>query len=178
MNAPERRARADQRSNNFQEAGGNTMAHALNLTLRIKQDPETQKRLAYIASIFRAQIQPKIDAALRKSQIVHFARVLVIDNKYLQVITEYDGSHTDYTEFFRKELPDVFGMLFSLAENAPDPAAMGDANKFFEFSKSLQVRSLGESTDGDVDQEGHVAGYLFSAYGAREVKEILAKLTP
>jgi hypothetical protein len=152
------------------------MAHALNLTLRIKQDPDTQKRLAYIASIFRTQIQPKIDKALRDSQIVHFARVLVIDNKYLQVITEYDGSHTDYTEFFRKQLPDVFGMLFSLAENAPPPSAMNDSNAFFEFSKSLQVRSLGDSVDGDTDQEGHVAGYLFSAYGNREVKEILAKL--
>jgi len=146
------------------------MAHALNLTMRIKQDPDTLKRLAQIASIFASQIQPKIDAALRKSQVVHFARVLVIDNKYLQVLTEYDGDHQDYTEFFRKELPDVFGMLFSLAENAPGPEAMQDANKFFEFSKGLQLRSLGNSADGDD------AGYLFSAYGNREVREILAKL--
>ena len=152
------------------------MAHALNLTLRIKQDPDTLKRLAYIASIFATEIQPKIDAALRKSQIVHFARVLVIDNKYLQVITEYDGSHTDYTEFFRRELPDVFGMLFSLAENAPGPEAMNDANAFFEFSKGLQYRSLGDAVDGDKDQGGQTAGYLFSAYGDREVREILAKL--
>ncbi|WP_426420330.1 hypothetical protein [Bradyrhizobium genosp. A] len=153
------------------------MAHALNLTLRIKQDPDTLKRLAYIGSIFTTQIQPKIDAALRKSQIVHFARVLVIDNKYLQVITEYDGPHTDYTEFFRTELPDVFAMLFSLAENAPGPEAMQDPDKFFEFSKGLQYRSLGDSVDGDKDQEGHVAGYLFSAYGNKEVREILPKLS-
>jgi hypothetical protein len=152
------------------------MAHALNLTLRIKQDPDTQKRLAQIAAIFASQIQPKIDKALRDSQIVHFARVLVIDNKYLQVITEYDGTHVDYTEFFRQQLPDVFGMLFSLAENAPPPAAMNDQNAFFEFSKSLQIRSLGDSVDGDTDQEEHLAGYLFSAYGNREVKEILPKL--
>lgn len=152
------------------------MAHALNLTLRIKQDEETQKRLAHIANIFAKEIQPKIDAALRKSRIVHFARVLVIDNKYLQVITEYDGGHADYTEFFRKELPDVFAMLFSLAENAPPPEAMGDQRDFFEFSKSLQVRALGDAADGDTDQGGQVAGYLFSAYGTHEVKEILAAL--
>src|ERR1700750_368363 len=115
------------------------MAHALNLTLRIKQDPDTQKRLAQIASIFPTQIQPKIDKALRESQIVHFARVLVIDNKYLQVITEYDGTHTDYTEFFRQKLPDVFAMLFSLAENAPSPDALSDPNAFFEFSRGLQL---------------------------------------
>jgi hypothetical protein len=146
------------------------MAHALNLTMRIKQDPDTQKKLAQIAAMFASQIQPKIDAALRKSQTVHFARVLVIDNRYLQVLTEYDGDHQDYTEFFRKELPDVFAMLFSLAENPPGPDAMQDANKFFEFTKGLQVRSLGDS--GDKDE----AGYLFSAYGNREVREILTKL--
>jgi hypothetical protein len=149
------------------------MAHALNLTLRIKQDPDTLKRLAEIAAIFPTKIQPKIDAALRKSQTVHFARVLVIENKYLQVLTEYDGAHADYTEFFRKELPDVFAMLFSLAENPPPPEAMQDANKFFEFSKGLQLRSLG---DGEKDEDGNVAGYLFSAYGNREVREILSKL--
>ncbi len=152
------------------------MAHALNLTLRIKQDPDTLKRLAFIGSIFASQIQPKIDAALRKSQIVHFARVLVIENKYLQVITEYDGSHTDYTEFFRRELSDVFAMLFSLAEKPPAPETMNDADAFFEFSQGLQLRSLGDSVDGDKDQEGHTAGYLFSAYGNREVREILPKL--
>jgi hypothetical protein len=152
------------------------MAHALNLTLKIKQDPETLKKLAYIASIFAAEIQPKIDKALRESKIVHFARVLVIDNQYLQVITEYDGPHEDYTEFFRDKLPDVFGMLFSLADNAPPASAMGDQQAFWKFSKSLQVRSLGDSVDNDLDANGQLAGYLFSVYGDHEVREILAKL--
>lgn len=151
------------------------MANALNLTLRIKQDAETLARLAKIAEIFPTQIQPKIDAALRESKIVHFARVLVIDNKYLQVITEYDGDHQDYTEFFRHKLPDVFGMLFGLAENAPDASAMGDKKAFFEFSKTLQIRALGDDPNGP-DQDGVTAGYLFSAYGNRQVKDILAKL--
>src|SRR5882724_3349329 len=113
------------------------MAHALNLTLRIKQDPDTLKRLADIAAIFPTKIQPKIDAALRKSQIVHFARVLVIDNKYLQVITEYDGSHSDYTEFFRRELTDVFAALFSLSDNPPTPEIIADVDKFFTYSMNL-----------------------------------------
>jgi hypothetical protein len=152
------------------------MAHALNLTLKIKQDPETLQNLAAIAANFATKIQPKIDAALRKSEIVHFARVLVIDNRYLQVITEYDGPHEDYTEFFRRELPDVFATLFSLAENAPPPEAMQDQQAFWNFSKGLQVRSLGDSVDKDFDGNGKPAGYLFSAYGEHEVKEILAKL--
>lgn len=152
------------------------MPHALNLTWRIKQDADTLKRLADIISTFSTEIQPRIDAVLRKSQIVHFGRILVIDNLYLQILTEYDGSHTDYTEFFRTELPDVFELLFSLAETPPPPETLQDANAFFEFSKKLQCRSLGDSVDGDRDQEGHTAGYLFSAYGDREVREILPKL--
>ena len=151
------------------------MANALNLTLRIKQDPATLARLAEIAKVFPTQIQPKIDAALRESKIVHFARVLVIDNKYLQVITEYDGSHEDYTEFFRAKLPDVFGMLFGLAENAPDASAMGDKKAFFEFSKGLQIRALGDDPNGATDQGGNLAGYLFSAYGTHTVKDLLPK---
>jgi hypothetical protein len=152
------------------------MAHALNLTLKIRQDASAKATLATVKAKFASEIQPKIDAALRKSQIVHFARVLVIDDLYLQVITEYDGGDSAYTDFFRQELPDVFGLLFSLAEKPIDPAALGDSNKFFEFSKSLQIRSLGDATDGDKDMAGEVAGYLFSAYGEHKVKEILGVL--
>jgi len=147
------------------------MAHALNLTLKIRQDASAKATLAAVKAKFASEIQPKIDAALRKSQIVHFARVLVIDDLYLQVLTEYDGDHQAYTDFFRKELPDVFGLLFSLADVPIDPTALGDSEKFFEFSKSLQKRSLGDSADGDKE-----AGYLFSAYGAHEVREILGSL--
>lgn len=152
------------------------MAHALNLTMKIRQDSETQARLAEIASNFSTQIQTKIDDALRKSKIVHFARVLVIHNLYLQVITEYDGDHKAYTDFFLKELPDVFGLLFSMADPPPPASAIADPEEFWKFSKSLQIRSLGTSASGDVDGEGDVAGYLFSAYGTREVKDILPLL--
>ena len=119
------------------------MARALNLTLPIKQDPETLKKLEYIKSIFAKEIQPKIEEALRKSEIVHFARVLVIHDKYLQVITEYDGDPKEYTEFFRVALPDVFGALFSLAEGAPK---FGDLDElsFFRLAQSLDLPGLGE----------------------------------
>ena len=69
------------------------MTHALNLTLPIKQDAESQAKLKHLADIFAAQVQPVIEAALRESKLVHFARVVVIDNKYIQVITEYEGPH-------------------------------------------------------------------------------------
>lgn len=151
------------------------MPHALNLTLAIKQDPETLSKLQDLKAKFATEIQPALEKALRESQIVHFARVVVIDDKYLQVITEYDGGHKEYTEYFRVALPQVFKALFSLAVGAP-PWEDLDQQSFFEVSAGTQKRSLGNSTDGMTDQSGKVEGYLFSAYGSRTVKEILAKL--
>lgn len=148
------------------------MTNALNLTLPLKQDPETQKKLAELAEAFETHIQPAIDKALRESKIVHFARVLVIDNKYIQVITEYDGEHPKYTELFRKELPTIFAAIFALAEGAPD---VDDPDAFFDYAKKHNIRSLGMSTSGSVtfDKPPKPAGYLFSAYQGKSVKDIL-----
>ena len=151
------------------------MPHALNLTLPLKQDAASQQKLAHIAANFSKEIQPAIDNALAQSQIVHFARVLVIDGKYLQVITEYDGGHKEYTEFFRKALSPVFEALFSLADGAP-PWDQLDQNSFFEFSKKCNIKSLGTTTDGSIGADGQPAGYLFSAYNTKTVKDILPKL--
>jgi hypothetical protein len=149
------------------------MTHALNLTLPIKQDPETQQKLQELKDIFESKVQPAIEAALKRSKIVHFARVVVIDNKYIQVITEYEGPHQEYTEFFRKNLTPVFAAIFALAEGVPD---VGDPNAFWEFSKSHNERCLGKATDGSTDFEGRPAGWLFSAYDHKTVEEILAAL--
>jgi hypothetical protein len=151
------------------------MPHALNLVLPLKQDAATKQKLAHIAANFATEIQPALDKALAQSQIVHFARVVAIGDKYLMVITEYDGGHKEYTEFFRKALSPVFETLFSLAEGAP-PWDSLDQNSFFEFSKKCNVRSLGTSTDGSTGADGKPAGYLFSAFGSKTVKDIQPKL--
>ncbi|HMQ93799.1 MAG TPA: hypothetical protein PKA33_14815 [Amaricoccus sp.] len=145
------------------------MTHALNLTLPLKQDPESQKALAHLGEIFAAEVQPKIDEKLRESRLVHFARVVVIDNKYIQVITEYEGSHEEYTEWFRRELTPVFAAIFSLADGAPDVA---DPASFWNYASRHNVRSLGKSVDGSTTLSGEPAGYLFSAYGGRTVAQI------
>ncbi|MDI2077927.1 hypothetical protein [Bradyrhizobium sp. Mp27] len=149
------------------------MTHALNLTLPIKQDAETLQKLRGLEAIFADEVQPAIDAALKKSKLVHFARVVVIDDKYIQVITEYEGSHQEYTEFFRKELTKVFAAIFALTDGLPD---VGDPNAFFEFSKNHNFRSLGKATDGSTDISGNPSGWLFSAYDHMTVDEILTKL--
>jgi hypothetical protein len=149
------------------------MTHALTLTLPIKQDSATQAKLAALAGSFTDRVQPAIEAALKKSQLVHFARVDVIDNKYIQVITEYEGPHQEYTEFFRRELTPVFAAIFDLADGAPD---VKDPNGFWQYAKEHNVRTLGTSTSGSTDFDGKPAGWLFSAYGGRDVKTILAAL--
>lgn len=75
------------------------MALGLNFTAPLKQDPESQQRLQQLAAAFAEQVQPMIDTALAKSELVHFARILVIDNKYIQVLTEFDGARCNTLSF-------------------------------------------------------------------------------
>ena len=143
------------------------MANALNMTMRLKQDPASLVKLAHMKQVFHEQIESQIDAALRKSQLVHFARVLVIDDKYIQVITEYDGDPVVYTDFFRVALPVVFKAIFELVEDAPPWDELNDRDAFFKYSSGKNLRALG----GD-PADPH-SGYLFSAYGDRTVKQLL-----
>ena len=74
----------------------------------------------------------------------------------LQVITEYDGDHKGYTEFFRKALPELFAAIFELAEA---PSFGGSLiEHVFQISQILQHRSIGTSTDGQIDGEGQSRG--------------------
>jgi hypothetical protein len=143
------------------------MAIALNLTAPLKQDQDTQDRLRHLADTFAHEVQPALDAALAKSEIVHFARVLVIDGKYLQVLTEFDGDPLDYTEFFRKELGPVFQQIFSLVEGARPWEELNNPNDFFEFTSGLNLKSLGASTTAGEDR-----GYLFSSIGETTVRDL------
>ena len=161
------------------------MPHALNFFVPIKQDPQTLAELAKTENEFAKNQQPLIDAAVRKSEIVHFARIVVSpDKRYLLVLTEYDGTHEQYAEFFREELGPLFQHVFSLADfsalglpgGAPDWNKINNQRDFFEISKKIQVRSLGESTRGETDFDGNPEGYLFSAYDRLSVKDILPKL--
>ena len=148
------------------------MTSALNMTMKLKQDPASQAALQNLRATFAETVQPLIDAALRKSQIVHFARVVVIDNQYIQILTEYDGNKRDYTEFFRKELQGVFKAIFSLVEGIAPWDQINNPDAFYVASKGFNVKALGKSVSGDDDE-----GWLFDAYGANTVKDILSKLS-
>jgi hypothetical protein len=147
------------------------MATALNLTIPLKQDDQTQESVRALVDSFTENYQEMIDAALARSRIVHSARILVIDNKYLQVLTEFDGDPIDYTDFFREELGSVFEKIFALAEGAPPWEELNNRAAFYEYTHKRNVKALGTST---VDNEGR--GYLFSAMGDKTVRELQAAL--
>jgi hypothetical protein len=146
------------------------MAHSLNLTIKIGQDAATQQKLDEFIKLFPT-LQGLIASAMKKSQILHFARVVLIGREYLQVLTEYDGDRKEYTEFFRKELPAVFEKVFALAEGAPPWSALQNPDTFFKVAKSLDIHPLGTSLTSDPDDN-----FVFSAYGNKSVKEMLAAL--
>ncbi len=146
------------------------MVQALNLTAPLKQDADSQARLQQVIDTFEGTLRETVEAALTKSETVHYARFLVIDRKYIQVLTEFDGDFMQYTEFFRQELGPVFELLFSLAEGAPPWEELNNPNGFAEYAGSLNLPSIGTAigTDGQ--------GYLFSAVGDATVREIKACL--
>jgi hypothetical protein len=147
------------------------MTSALNMTMPLKQDAASQAALAQLKATFAERVQPLIDAALRESQIVHFARVVVIDNKYIQVLTEYDGDRRLYTEFFRQHLTGVFEAIFSLVEGVLPWDQINNPDAFYQASAGYNIPSLGTSTIA-----GDKEGWLFNAFGTATVKDILPKL--
>ncbi|WP_223521770.1 hypothetical protein [Pseudomonas sp. GL-B-19] len=147
------------------------MLHALNMTMPLKQDFQSQRKLDDLKAKFGGEIQQAIGQALGESNIVHFARVLVIDNKYIQVLTEYDGDPIAYAQFFLRALPDVFETIFDLVEDVPQWSELvNNENLFVQVSQSFNLRALGTKDD---DKN---AGWLFSAFGTHTVEDIKSAL--
>src|SRR3954470_7146150 len=134
------------------------MAIALNLTAKLKQDPESQAALQQFVAAFPTAVQPKLDVVLREARTVHYARVLIIHNEYVQVLTEFDGDPMLYTEYFRRKLDTVFEKVFSVVEDAPPWDELNNTESFFKYTQKLNLKALGTSADGDPRR-----GYLFSA---------------
>ena len=153
------------------------MASALNLTIPLKQDEHAQEMLRQMMATFTETVQKPLEKALAESKIVHFARMVLIEEdqrgRYLLVLTEFDGDPMAYTEFFRTNLGPIFEQLFSLAEGAPSWEELNSPEAFLEYNRSLNLRSMGTSADGD---ERH--GYMFSAVGDKTVRELISQDGP
>jgi hypothetical protein len=138
-----------------------TELNTLNLTLPIKQDLITKAKLVFLQNKFNTELKDKVDAALKKSNIVHFARFVLIGDDYLQVLTEFDGDFKEYTDFFAQELGAVFKELFTVVEGA-ETVDITDGNEFFEFIKAHNLSPIGD--------------YIYTSYPNSTVKDIKEKL--
>ncbi len=135
----------------------------LNATLPLKQDADSQAKLAAFAKDFEKKWLPKVWDVLRRSQMVHYARFVVIDNKYLQILTEYDTDFLTYSKFFAKNLNDFFEAVFTLVDGIPPvpPGQQRDMDAAFAYIRTIDRPCVG--------------GRAFSAYGPRTVAEIQQK---
>ncbi len=136
----------------------------LNATLPLKQDSASQKKLAEFAAEFETKWLPEVWGVLKRSQMVHYARFVVIDNKYLQILTEYDTDFLTYSAFFAKNLPVFFRTVFSLVEGAPAPAPGT------EVDLAIVFKFIHDHADLPC-----LGGQAFSAYGPLTVEEIQQK---
>jgi hypothetical protein len=142
--------------------------NTLNATLPLKQDPDSQAKIKEFAENFATEHLPKVWQVLKDSQMVHYARFVVIADekgtpKFIQILTEYDTDFITYSKFFAKYLGDFFRTVFTLVEGGPPPTEGREADlvKIFEFIKERNLPCVG--------------GKAFSAIGPRTVKEVKQK---
>lgn len=137
------------------------MANPLSMYVPIKQDPDTQKLAADVAKNFVAAVK----AGLDKSQIVHYAKLVLIPNTdgsgtlAIMLSTVFDGAMNPYLKFFWEQ-PGINAAIqgvASLALDPPDPP-ISDLDSFQNFIDSV---NLSEPAD------------LYQAY-TKTVKEINA----
>src|SRR6266498_439868 len=98
-----------------------TMQKFLTLTLPLKQDAASQEKLAWLQkSVFNTDgFKKMINDALDESEAVYFAQFIVIDKKYIQIITTFDGDDRDYAIFFFEKLQRLYKPVYELVEGGP-----------------------------------------------------------
>jgi len=113
------------------------MQKTLTLVLTIKS-PADYDALAVLVP----QVKGQMDNAFKKLNIVHFARVVFLDNNTkVAVITEYDEDFDTYVRDFAENLGPAFDALFQHTVDAP-PLPVEDPQNtqaFIDFSKKYNV---------------------------------------
>jgi len=101
------------------------MANPLSMYVPIKQDPASQSTAAAIAQSF----VPNVKSGLDQSQIVHYAKVVLIPNPNgkgtlaIFLSTEFDGAMNPYLKFFwdNPDTQKAFQVIAGIALTPPDP---------------------------------------------------------
>lgn len=144
--------------------GSDQVSHGLNLVLRLKNPHDMPWLLLEIS-----KRQPKLDAALRELNFVHFARFLPSPGgEALLVITEFDGDLEPYAMDFAVAIGDIFTAILGYVEHAPPLPVSHHPDEFWDFVKrNNRVRLLGVA----LPEEGYYP--LFSAYRDKTVLDIV-----
>src|SRR5260370_24468836 len=104
------------------------MQNTLTLVLTIKS-PADYDALTTLLPLLKGQM----DKAFSTLNIVHFARVVFLDNNTkVAVITEFDGDFSTYLQDFAENLGQVFDGLFEHTVEAP-PLPVEDPQKIQAF---------------------------------------------
>lgn len=135
------------------------MQNFLNLTLPLKQDDATQQAAKALIQGFNEKLKPAVEQALNKSEIVHFARFLLVGKEYIQILTTFDGDPHDYAMFFWNELNPVFKAAYELVQDAPTGDDWNVEN-FLAFNALPQNQAY--------------PFYLYSSYPGKTVRQINA----
>jgi hypothetical protein len=135
------------------------VASPLTLLMKIKS-PKDFAQLKALIEKFQAlpPDQNPIMIALTRLGIVHYARFVFIEERYLAVITTYDGSFDDYIDAFVDSIGQVFDALLAHVEGAPPLPVSKHRQQFLDFVKRNDL--------------GAVAPF-YSAYPDLKVQDIL-----
>jgi cytochrome P450 len=130
----------------------------LNVVMKIRSP--TTVHAAALKALISATL-PQIERVLATSEIVHFARfVFLRDDTELGLFTVFDGPFDDYIEHFARVAGTLFDKIFEHIEPTPPLPVHNYPTQFVELIAKFNVESA--------------AGYFFSAYPTRSVKEINA----
>jgi len=138
------------------------MANPLSMYVPIKQDPISQAAAAAAAKVFVSNVKAGLDS----SQIVHYAKLVLIPNANgkgalaIFLSTEFDGPMNPYLKFFwdNPGTQKAFQGVAALALNPPNPP-VSDLTGFENFINSSNLSAPSD---------------LYGAY-PKTVKQINAK---
>jgi len=130
--------------------------HPLNVVMKVKTPiavhAEYIKKIIYYGA-------PVVEHLLNKSDVVHFARFLLLNNDTeLALITTYDGGYDEYLEYFAEQAGPLFDMIFEHIQDAPPMPVRDNRQAFADHIARYNLPSAG--------------GYFYAACPQAKVSDV------